>query len=335
MTKRGYVVRRGWDDERIANEIEYIKKWVTEYEFPTRRNYLQTRCLNIHTYYQLRLDYPEYKELTDQCFMTREESGKKRYLQNVKKEIEYLEDWAHDRNFPKREDYLKDRNILYGRIDYYKRNSPEYKALYDDVFKHEEECIKKWTHAKIQEKIEELKDWRSIYPYGSRTDYYRDCGLARGGVQYLRDISTDFREVFDETFDYHTKDPNSRKWTPDRLDRLSHDLEEWMNNPNHFWVHDFYETVGITSKNMEYLCNKCPKLKQLYLKAKEKQKNKLIKKGLSLDNATFIKWLLSSWYKEEFNDKEEIDTQQAKTIINVRGEKGEILSSIEVNNGSD
>jgi len=109
------------------------------------------------------------------------------------------------------------------------------------------------------------------------------------------------------------------KWTAVRKEKLCDDLEEWLEDPRHFWFKDFINEQRMSMDMWYKIKKENSRLKAIINKAKLKQENFLVKGALfSKIHPGFTMFLLKANHKDIYGD---ISDDKKGTTINVYSKK--------------
>lgn len=70
------------------------------------------------------------------------------------------------------------------------------------------------------------------------------------------------------------------RYTPEYLDELADNLDEWIEVEKNLWLKDFFRKKKIPNTSVEYLCSLSKRFSEAYLRAKEGQESKMFIRAL-------------------------------------------------------
>jgi hypothetical protein len=94
------------------------------------------------------------------------------------------------------------------------------------------------------------------------------------------------------------KGGRKRVYTDERIEEEGRALEEWMKNPDNFWVYSFAESRGYSKQNLARWAKRNKKFRRLYRRARDAQMNRIMVGAVHKRYDTkAVQMILANWYK--------------------------------------
>jgi hypothetical protein len=118
------------------------------------------------------------------------------------------------------------------------------------------------------------------------------------------------------------------EWTEDRLLKEAEALDQWLDDPNVFYIGEFCESRGYTLQTLDDLTKKSAVLSETVRKAKQAQENRIVSSSLKRKfDGNFAKFVLAN--RAGWKEKTEVSGDAANPLSfllgNIDGKSKDII----------